>query len=74
MSTEAPPNLEPRIANLEGTITQIDKRLTSLGTRVEAGFTDIRNEIRALRTLMLTLSVGLFGTSGLLITIYEFIN
>ena len=41
MSTEALPNLEPRIANLEGTITQIDKRLTSLETRVEAGFTDI---------------------------------
>ena len=69
MSTEAPPNLEPRIANLEGTVTQIDKRLTSLEARVEAGFTDIRNEIRALRTLMLTLSVGLFGGLGLLITI-----
>ena len=74
MSTEAPPNLEPRIANLEGTITQLDKHLTSLETRVEAGFTDTRNEIRALRTLMLTLSVGLFGALGLLITIYEFIN
>ena len=74
MSAKAPPNLEPRIANPGETITQIDKRLTSLETRVEAGFTNVRNEIRALRTLMLTLSVGLFGTLGLLITIYEFIN
>jgi len=41
--------LEVRMARLEGSYEQIDKRLSTLETRLENGFNEMRTEIRASR-------------------------
>lgn len=49
MTTEPANPLEVRMARLEGSYEQIDKRLSTLETRLENGFNDVRAEIRASR-------------------------
>lgn len=62
--------LEVRMARLEGSYEQIDKRLTHLETRIDTGFDSVDRKIDALRNLIFLL----FGALAGLITIFEFIN
>ena len=50
MTAEPASLLEARIARLEGSFEQIDRRLSTLGARVDSGFADLRAEIRAARS------------------------
>lgn len=47
MTAEPANPLEARIARLEGSYEQIDRRLGALEARVDSGFADLRAEIRA---------------------------
>jgi len=44
--------LEQRIARIGGTVQQINERLNHLETRVDVGFSDLREEMRSLRREM----------------------
>lgn len=80
--------LEVRMARLEGSYEQIDKRLSALESRLDSGFSEIRADIRGLRTDtdskfdaverkidgLRNLIFLLFGALAGLITIFEFIN
>ena len=62
--------IEVRMARLEGSYEQIDKRLTHLETRIDTGFDSVDRKIDGLRNLIFLL----FGALAGLITIFEFIN
>lgn len=70
MSTEPANPLEVRMARLEGSYEQIDKRLTHLEARMDTGFAEVRSEIRDLRNLIFVL----FGALAGLITVFEFVR
>ncbi len=63
-----PDPLEIRMAKLEGSYEQIDKRIGTLGTDLTQGLNDIRAEIRNLRTLLFSLN----GMLALLITVFAY--
>lgn len=72
-----PDSLDVRMARLEGSYEQIDKRLTNLEGDLTQGLAEVRDEIRALRSEMnqlRNLIFILFGALSGLITIFEFIN
>ena len=62
--------LEIRMAKLEGSYEQIDKRLTHLETRIDTGFETVDRKIDGLRNLIFTL----FGALGVLITLFGFLG
>lgn len=76
--TTAPTNpLEVRMARLEGSYEQIDKRLSAVETQVSevrselSSFrADVDTKLNGLRTLIFSA----VGALGLLITIYQFLN
>lgn len=77
MTTEPANPLEVRMARLEGSYEQIDKRLSTVETQVSEVRTEISNfradvdtKLNNLRTLIF----ASIGALGLLITIYQFLN
>ena len=61
MTAESANPLEARIARLEGSYEQIDRRLGTLEARVDSGFADLRAEIRAARSET-AMKLGKLGT------------
>ena len=66
----APDSVAVRMAKLEGSYEQIDKRISTLETDLSQGLADIRAEIRSLRTLMVSLN----GMLALLITVFAYLT
>ena len=69
-AARTPDPLEIRMAKLEGGYDQIDKRISALETDLTQGLSDIRAEIRNLRTPMFSLN----GLLALLITVFAYLT
>ena len=64
--------LELRMARLEGSYEQIDRRLAHLETRIDGGFDNVDRKIDGLRNLIFTLFGALSGLVLLLVTLFGF--
>ena len=69
-TASTPDPLAIRMAKLEGSYEQIDKRIGTLETDLTQGLNDIRAEIRNLRTLLFSLN----GMLALLITVFAYLT
>lgn len=76
MTTQTPPDLEPRVSNLGGQVSQIDARLNDMNSNI-AGFRTEMNSFRSdvntrlasldakidsLRNIIIIASAGMIGT------------
>ena len=64
--------LEVRMAKLEGSYEQIDKRLAHLETRIDGGFDNVDRKIDGLRNLIFTLFGALSGLVLLIVSLFGF--